>query len=143
MYCQRAPAGNARVWGQACIDHVLPTHTHTRIANAYTCAPAGNARSLGGPVIAPRASLIEFPGSRNRVTYGGYGQFSCVREREHPCVLTCTSYSCPSLCCLGASQCPGSYTHGVCHQRQLLHSPSAQDRLGQPMRATAQLSVCW
>ena len=38
-------------------------------------------------MIAPRASLIEFPGSRNRVTYGGYGQFSCVREREHPCVL--------------------------------------------------------
>ena len=38
-------------------------------------------------MIAPRASLIEFPGSRIRVTYGGYGQFSCVREREHPCVL--------------------------------------------------------
>ena len=41
----------------------------------------------------------------------------------------CTSHSCPLLCCLGASQCPGSYTHGVCYQRQLLHSPSEQDRL--------------
>jgi hypothetical protein len=33
----------------------------------------------------------------------------------------------PLLCNLGASQCPGSYTHGGCHQRQLLHSPLAQD----------------
>ena len=39
-------------------------------------------------MIAPRALLIEFPGSRNRVTYGGYGQFSCVREREHPVFKT-------------------------------------------------------
>ena len=38
-------------------------------------------------MIAARASLIEFPGSRNRVTYGGYGQLSCVREQESPCVL--------------------------------------------------------
>ena len=48
-------------------------------------------------MFAPRASsssLIEFPGSRNRVTYGSYGQFSCVREREHPCVLHILA-----LCC--------------------------------------------
>jgi len=64
-------------------------------------------------VIAPRASLIEFPGSRNRVTYGGYGQFSCVREREHPCVLRISA--------------PGSSTHGGCSQLQLLHSPLGQD----------------
>jgi len=48
--------------------------------------------------------------------------------------LVCVSESIPVcfaflhlLCNLGASQCPGSYTYGVCHQRQLLHSPSEQD----------------
>jgi len=48
--------------------------------------------------------------------------------------LVCVSESIPVyfaflhlLCNLGASQCPGSYTHGGCYQRQLLHSPSEQD----------------
>ena len=103
--------------------HSDACHLDSPTLPAHLCGSGGHVLTKVIKLCAPFPSPVSFLLSTCRCTLGMLWLLtSCVSGQKcwyERCVL-------PLLCNLGASQCPGSSTHGGCHQRQTLHSPLAQ-----------------